>query len=78
MAVLKSLTFTNVPARGHDPVAGRRTKLVERLEEQKSLLQNPSYVRTVQRWTGKGDERRQVRSSSACGPGGGRTRAAIW
>jgi hypothetical protein len=60
MAVLKSLTFTNVPARAHDPVASRRGKLVERLEEQKRLFQNPSHVRTVQRWTGKGDERRQI------------------
>ena len=60
MPVLKNLTFTAVPARGHDPVAARRTKLVERLEEQKRLLAEPSYVRVVQRWTGKGDERRQV------------------
>ena len=68
MAVLKSLTFTNVPVRGHDPVAGRRTKLVDRLEEQKSLLQNPSYVRTVQRWTGKGDERRQIEKQQRVRP----------
>ena len=60
MPILKNLTFTAVPARGHDPVAARRTKLVDRLEEQKKLLANPSYVRTTQRWTGKGDERRQV------------------
>src|SRR5471030_2511041 len=60
MPVLKSLTFTAVPARSQDPVANRRAKLVGRLEEQRLLLQNPSYVRTVQRWTGKGDERRQV------------------
>ncbi len=60
MPILKSLTFTAVPARAHDPVAVRRAKLVDRLEEQKRLLQDPSYVRVVQRWTGKGDERRQV------------------
>ena len=60
MPILKSLTFTTVPARGHDPIQARRSKLVERLEEQKKLLANSSYVRTVQRWTGKGDERRQV------------------
>jgi hypothetical protein len=60
MPVLKSLTFTAVPARSHDPVANRRAKLVARLEEQRQLFQNPSYVRTVQRWTGKGDDRRQV------------------
>jgi hypothetical protein len=60
MPVLKSLTFTAVPARSHDPVANRRAKLVARLEEQRQLFQNPSYVRTVQRWTGKGDDPRQV------------------
>jgi integrase len=37
MPILKNLTFTAVPARAHDPVAARRTKLVERLEEQPFL-----------------------------------------
>ena len=60
MPILKNLTFTAVPARAHDSVAVRRAKLAERLEEQKKLLANPSYVRTVQRWTGKGDQRKQV------------------
>ncbi len=60
MPILKSLTFTAVPARAHDPVAARRAKRVDRLEEQKRLLQDPSYVRVVQRWAGKGDERRQI------------------
>src|SRR5262245_61229011 len=60
MPILKSLTFTNLPTRNHDPVANRRAKLVSRLEEQRQLVQNPSYVRVVQRWTGKGDDRRQV------------------
>src|SRR5690348_4170681 len=60
MPVLKSLTFTSVPTRRHDPVEARRAKLVARLAEQKALLQNPAFVRTVQRWTGKGAERKQV------------------
>ena len=68
MPILKSLTFTAVPARAHDPIANRRAKLAERLEEQKKLLQNPSYVRTVQRWTGKGDERRQVEKQQRVRP----------
>jgi hypothetical protein len=68
MPILKSLTFTAVPARSHDPVANRRAKLAERLEEQKKLLQNPSYVRTVQRWTGKGDERHQVEKQQRVRP----------
>jgi hypothetical protein len=68
MPVLKSLTFTSVPVRSHDPVAVRRSKLVSRLEEQRLLLQNPSYVRTVQRWAGKGDERRQVEKQQRVRP----------
>src|SRR5215470_11743746 len=60
MPILKSLTFTNLPDRSRDPVANRRAKLVARLEEQRQLLQDPSYVRVVQRWTGKGDQRQQV------------------
>lgn len=60
MPILKNLTFTAVPAPGHDPVAARRSKLAERLEEQKRLIADPKYVRVVQRWTGKGDDRRQV------------------
>ena len=68
MPILKSLTFTAVPARSHDPVANRRAKLVERLEEQKKLLANPSFVRTVQRWTGKGEERRQLEKQQRVKP----------
>jgi len=68
MPILKSLTFTSLPSRSHDPVANRRAKLVSRLEEQRQLLQNPSYVRVVQRWTGKGDERRQVEKRQSVRP----------
>jgi hypothetical protein len=67
MAILKNLTFTAVPARSHDP-ANRRAKLVGRLEEQRLLLQNPSYMRTVQRWSGKGDERRQIEKQQRVRP----------
>jgi hypothetical protein len=68
MPILKSLTFTNLPARSHDPVANRRAKLVSRLEEQRQLLQDPSYLRVTQRWTGKGDERRQVEKKQPVRP----------
>jgi hypothetical protein len=68
MPILKNLVFTAVPARSHDPVANRRAKLVERLEEQKLLLKNPSQVRTAQRWTGKGNDRRQVEKQQRVRP----------
>jgi plasmid stabilization system protein ParE len=68
MPILKSLTFTAVPTRGNDPVANRRAKLVERLEEQKALIADPSYVRKTQRWTGKGDDRRQVEKQQRVRP----------
>ena len=68
MPILKNLTFTAVPARTSDPVANRRAKLIERLEEQKALLASASYVRRTQRWVGKGDERRQVEKQQRVRP----------
>lgn len=68
MPVLKNLTLTALPTRRHDPVAIRRAKLIERLEDQKRLLAEPNYVRTVQRWTGKGDQRRQVEKQQKVRP----------
>ncbi|NGX96095.1 MAG: hypothetical protein G4V63_12985 [Candidatus Afipia apatlaquensis] len=49
MPVLKSLSFTAVPKIAGDPTGMRRAKFIEKLEEQKLLLADPGYVRTVQR-----------------------------
>jgi hypothetical protein len=68
MPILKSLTFTNLPNHSRDPVANRRAKLVSRLEEQRQLLLDPSYLRVSQRWTGKGDDRRQVEKKQPVRP----------
>ena len=55
---------------GPQPRPGRQppAKLVSRLDEQRHLVQNPSYVRVVQRWTGRGDERRQVEKKQPVRP----------
>jgi hypothetical protein len=47
MAVLKSLTFTTIPTTGGDPILDRRTKVIARLEEQKLILKDPNYARTI-------------------------------
>jgi hypothetical protein len=49
MPVLKSLSFTATPKVVGDPVLNRRAKFIEKLEEQKRLLDDPAYIRTVQR-----------------------------
>jgi hypothetical protein len=49
MPVLKSLSFTAMPKTISDPVHNRRAKFIEKLEEQKLLLEDPAYIRTVQR-----------------------------
>lgn len=49
MPVLKSLSFVSVPRTVGDAVGMRRAKFIEKLEEQKLLLEDPGYVRTVQR-----------------------------
>jgi len=51
MSNLKSLSIVASTKPRNDPVWFRRDRLRSRLEEQKQLLKDPSYVRTVQRWT---------------------------
>ena len=60
MAVLKSLTFTTMPTPGGDPILDRRAKVIARLEEQKLILKDPNYTRTVRNWVKKDGERVMV------------------
>jgi len=60
MASLKSLTLTTLPQIQADPVMDRRNRTVAHLEEQKRLLQDPNYTRTVKVWTEWDGERQQV------------------
>src|SRR6476659_2284650 len=60
MAVLKSLTFTALPQPGTNPTLDRRTRVIERLEEQKRLLNDPNYTRTVRTWVTKDGEKTAV------------------
>ena len=60
MAVLKSLTFTSLPAIGANPILDRRAKVIARLEEQKLLLKDPNYTRTDRTWVKKDGERVMV------------------
>ena len=57
MTALKSLTFTTVPKVGANPVMDRRSKTIERLEEQKLLLADPTYKRLVRTSVKKDGER---------------------
>ena len=57
MSNLKSLAFTNVPKTENSPIHYRRRKLVERLEEQKALANNPSHLRLTRKWQKKDGER---------------------
>ena len=57
MAVLKSLIFTTIPSPGGNPILDRRTKIIARLEEQKLVLKDPNYTRTVRNWVKRDGER---------------------
>lgn len=59
MPVLKSLSFTALPKNTNDPVHIRRAKFISKLEEQKQLLEDPAFVRTVHR-TAEIDGQKQV------------------
>jgi hypothetical protein len=60
MNILKSLTFTTVPKIGANPTLDRRAKVIERLEEQKLLLNDPTYKRIVRTSVKKDGERTTV------------------
>jgi len=68
MAVLKSLSFTAVPKNGGSPVLNRRARLIERLEEQKILLNDPSHIRVVQRWVKVDGEKQPVEKKQRVSP----------
>ena len=53
MGALRSLTFTTIPKIGANPTLDRRSNVIARLEEQKLLLDDPKYVRTVRTWVKK-------------------------
>jgi hypothetical protein len=57
---LKSLSFTAVPKGAANPVMSRRLKLIERLEEQRALAQDPKYLPTVKRWVKGADGAKQL------------------
>lgn len=59
MTALKSLTFTAMPTSG-DPTLDRRARVIARLEEQKLILKDPNYVRTVRHFTKKDGARVMV------------------
>ena len=58
--ILKSFTFVPQPKPSSDPLIIKRERMVARLEDQKKLLADPNFVRTVKRW-----ERKEGRRESA-------------
>lgn len=60
MTALKSLTFTTLPKLGANPTLDRRAKVIARLEEQKALLNDPNFTRTVRTSVRKDGEKTVV------------------
>lgn len=57
---LKSLNFTTLPASSRNSADARRAKIIARLEEQKRLLADSSYVRISKRWVKIDGQRSQI------------------
>ena len=61
MALLSSLTFTIIPQQlAHNPKLIRRQRLIDRLEEQKRLAADPSFVPVEKRWKKTADGSRTI------------------
>jgi uncharacterized protein DUF6641 len=52
-SILKSFTFVPQPKVNNDPLIIKRERTIARLEDQKKLLADPSFVRHVKRWERK-------------------------
>ena len=68
MTALKSLTFTTLPKVGANPTMDRRTNIIARLEDQKRLVSDPAYVRTVRTWVKKDGQRTPVDKQQRVSP----------
>jgi hypothetical protein len=68
MTSLKSLNFTTLPKADSNPTAERRMRTVARLEEQKLLLKDASFVRTVRSFVKKDGVRTSVESEQRVTP----------
>ena len=68
MTALKSLNLTALPQIQADPVMDRRNRTIAHLEEQKRLLQEPNYTRTVKVWSEKDGQREQVEKKQRISP----------
>jgi hypothetical protein len=70
MSALRALTYTTLPKIGANPTLDRRTKMIARLEEQKLLLKDPNYTRTVRTWVKKDRQLMPVDKHVSCSGGG--------
>jgi hypothetical protein len=68
MTSLKSLSFTALPKVDSNPTMERRNRTAARLEEQKLLLSNQSYVRKVRSFVKSDGVRKAVDSEQRVAP----------
>jgi hypothetical protein len=68
MTTLKSLILTTPPKIGANPTMDRRANIIARLEEQKRLLSDPNYTRTVRTWVKKDGQRTAVDKQQRVSP----------
>jgi hypothetical protein len=61
---LKGLTFVAKSAAGSNPTMDRRTRLIAKLEEQKSLAGDSKFTRTVRRRVREGDATKLVEKAA--------------
>lgn len=50
MSVLKGLKLTTAPKRTNDPLEKRRQKMIQQLEQQRAIAENPNHTKTKYHW----------------------------
>ena len=63
--ILKSFTFVPQPKPSSDPLIIKRERMIARLEDQKKLLADPNFVRTVKALGAQGRRRESASRKAA-------------
>ena len=64
MSVLKGLKLTAAPKRTNDPLEKRLQKMIQQLEQQRALAENPNHTKTKYHWKMGDDGNREQISVS--------------
>jgi hypothetical protein len=65
----RNLNSVQLPKLVNDPSLDRRTRVITQLEEQKSLLKDPTFMRSIRSWVKDEQGEKKLVENACCGIG---------